>query len=444
MKITIIGIGYVGLVSAVGLARIGNEVIAIDSNKEKISLLKNGVIPIYEPDLSDILISQQNLGNITFTTDFEYAINQSDVIFIAVGTPQNKDGSADLTDVFQLIESIAKLATDNKIIVTKSTVPAGTGAKISKILQKNNQKNHFHIVSNPEFLREGFAVNDFLYPERVVIGVEDEYSKSKMLEIYRFFDEKKIIFTNIVTAELIKYAANSFLATKICFINEMADLCEAFNGDIAKLSYALGLDSRIGNKFLDAGPGFGGSCFPKDINAICNFANDKNIELSIVKAVINSNNQRFKKIASRIAQIANLKSVSQNKKINIAFLGIAFKAQTDDIRCSPAIFIIDEIIANYPQFTIFANDIKANDNARKYYNQNQILIFDDVDKMIIEADLIVIATEWQQYRVLDWNRLLSCNTDRKTIFDLRNLLNKDISKSLPCNYYAIGHSSLED
>ena len=181
MKITIIGIGYVGLVSAVGLARIGNEVIAIDSNKEKISLLKNGVIPIYEPDLSDILISQQNLGNITFTTDFEYAINQSDVIFIAVGTPQNKDGSADLTDVFQLIESIAKLATDNKIIVTKSTVPAGTGTKISKILQKNNQKNHFHIVSNPEFLREGFAVNDFLYPERVVICVEDEYSKSKML-----------------------------------------------------------------------------------------------------------------------------------------------------------------------------------------------------------------------------------------------------------------------
>ncbi len=279
MKITIIGSGYVGLVSAICFAKLGHEVICVDKDEVKISKLKSEIIPIFEPGLKELLKEVKAVRKILFTTSLQEGLKGSQVVFIAVGTPQDEDGSADLSYVLAAAKEIAELSDSYKLIITKSTVPAGTGYKIKELIKKTNSKLDFSIASNPEFLREGTAIDDFMNPDRVVIGCEDEKSRKILAEIYKNFPAQKLIYSDIITAELIKYASNSFLATKISFINEIADLCEVVGGNIKELSYAMGLDSRIGEKFLNPGPGFGGSCFPKDIMAILNVAKENKVEL---------------------------------------------------------------------------------------------------------------------------------------------------------------------
>ncbi len=293
MKITIIGSGYVGLVSGACFAKIGHEVICIDNDKSKISKLQQNIIPIYEPGLEELISDLASKNKIRFSNDLASAINDSQAIFIAVGTPQDQDGSADLSYVLNVVNNLANIIKTPKIIITKSTVPAGTGARIRKIIDQINPNNQISLASNPEFLREGFAIDDFLNPDRIIIGCEDEASKKILAKIYQPLANHKIIFSDIITAELIKYASNAFLATKISFINEMANLCEILDGDIKTLSQGIGLDSRIGQKFLNPGPGFGGSCFPKDIQAILKIAKDNNTDLSIINAAYNSNINRI-------------------------------------------------------------------------------------------------------------------------------------------------------
>lgn len=431
MKITIIGTGYVGLVSGICFAKLGHDVICVDKIATKITQLKNGEIPIFEPGLKELLREVYDAKKISFTTDLKSAVENSATIFIAVGTPQDEDGSADLSYVLQAATDIANYANSSKLIVTKSTVPAGTGVKIKNLLTKTNPHINFLIASNPEFLREGSAIYDFMHPDRIVIGCEDDISQKILSEIYQNFPSEKIVATDIVTAELIKYSSNSFLAAKISFINEMADLCEALGGDIKKLSYAMGLDERIGNKFLNPGPGFGGSCFPKDILAIINIARENNIKLSLIESVIGSNKVRKIKMAQKISDIFEGKI--KNKKI--ALLGLAFKANTDDIRYSPAIAIAKELLKSGAE--ILAHDFAAIKNAAEELKEfSNIKFFTDPYAALQEADLIVIATEWAEYK-LDLEKIKNISQCR-TILDLRNIFNKEVVKKAGFNYFYIG------
>jgi UDPglucose 6-dehydrogenase len=341
-KIAVIGTGYVGLVSGLCFAKIGHNVMCVDNNSNKIQQLKNGTIPIYEPGLKAILDEAIAHKKIIFTTDLASAVQNCQAIFIAVGTPQDEEtGNADLSFVFKVAQQIAQNINSYKVIITKSTVPVGTNMQVKKIIRKINEDADFSVVSNPEFLREGCAIDDFLKPDRIVVGLEDEKAKKIMSEIYSYFTgTAPLIFTDITTAEMIKYAANSFLAMKICFINEIANLCEKVGADVRKLSSAIGLDSRIGNKFLNPGPGFGGSCFPKDIIALENIAKKNDVELSLISSAIKSNNERKIKMAEKIIS-ANGGNIEGK---TIAILGLAFKGNTDDIRYSPSITIIKELI----------------------------------------------------------------------------------------------------
>ena len=437
MKITIIGSGYVGLVSAICLAKIGHNVISVDNDKEKIDNLNRGIVPIFEPNLTELLSEVKALQKITFTANLEQAIIDCDAIFIAVGTPQGQDGSADLTFIFEVAKQIAINSQKPQIIITKSTVPAGTGAKIEKFLAEIAPNIEFSVVSNPEFLREGFAINDFMYPERIVIGVESLKAKKILQEIYQYFGDDKLIFTDIITAELAKYACNSFLATKIAFVNQMADLCEAFNGDIKKLTQIMGADSRIGDKFLNPGPGFGGSCFPKDIKAISNFAQQADVDLSIIESVITANQGRIKKITKKILGIVQQNNI---KNCKIAFMGLAFKANTDDIRYSPAIAIIEELLKNNQEIKITASDPQADKNAKIYFSNNSnVEIFTDPYIAISDSDIIIIATEWTEYKKLDFTKIRNI-TNKLRIFDLRNILDPARLREMGFEYYGVGIS----
>lgn len=435
MKITVIGSGYVGLVSGICFAKLGHDVICVDKDKSKIAKLESGTIPIFEPGLSDLLLESLETGKISFTTSLKKALKSSDTIFIAVGTPQNEDGAADLSYVFAVAKEIAEISDSYKLIITKSTVPAGTGVKIKNLIKKTNPNLEFSVASNPEFLREGMAISDFTQPDRIVIGVEDDKSKNILSEIYQKFPTEKLIFSDIITAELIKYASNSFLAAKISFINEMADLCEIVGGDIKSLSHAMGLDSRIGEKFLNPGPGFGGSCFPKDIMAIVNVAQENKVDLSLIRSVITSNNHRKVRMADKIAGALN--GEIKNKKI--ALLGLAFKANTDDIRYSPAIVIARELAKNGA--IIFAHDPEAIENSKlelkEFYN---IQYCTDSYEAIAGSDLIVIATEWKEYSELDLEKIRKI-TDSRKIVDLRNLFDADKMKKAGFEYSYIGGKS---
>lgn len=437
MKITIIGSGYVGLVSAICLAKIGHDVISVDNDKEKIDNLNHGIVPIFEPNLTELLSEVKALQKIIFTTNLKQAINDCDAIFIAVGTPQGQDGSADLTFIFEVVKQIAVNSQKPQIIITKSTVPAGTGGKIKQFLADVAPNIKFSIVSNPEFLREGFAIDDFMYPERIVIGVDSIDSKKIMQEIYQYFGDEKLIFTDVVTAELAKYACNSFLATKIAFVNQMADLCEAFNGDIKKLTQIMGSDSRIGSKFLSPGPGFGGSCFPKDIKAISNFAKQADVDLSIIENVITANQARIKKIVKKILEIVQKNKI---KNCKIAFMGLAFKANTDDIRYSPAIAIIKELLKNNQDIKITASDPQADKNAEIYFSNNDnVEIFADPYIAISDSDIIIIATEWNEYKKLDFTKIRNI-TNKLKVFDLRNILDPIKIREMGFEYYGVGIS----
>jgi UDPglucose 6-dehydrogenase len=433
MKIVVIGTGYVGLVSSICFAKIGHDVIAVDKIANKIELLKKGEIPIYEPGLKEMLSEVVDKKKISFTTDLNEALIDAKAVFIAVGTPQDENGSADLSYVLEASKEIAKYSTSSKLIVTKSTVPAKTGQKIKELVKKINPNVEFFVASNPEFLREGSAVEDFMQPDRIVIGYDDQSAKKILEEIYNFFPSSKIFHTNIITSELIKYGSNSFLATKIAFINELADLCENIGGNIKDLSKAMGQDSRIGEKFLNPGPGFGGSCFPKDILALVNTANASNTDLSLIKTVVKSNNNRKNLMVKKILRILDRDFL--NKKI--LWLGLAFKGNTDDIRYSPSIAIIKEIA---PQIaTIFAHDFEAKNNALiELDDYKNIEFIDDIYREIAKCDLMVIATEWEQYRQINLAKIKELNPNLK-ILDLRNILDENEVKKFAFTYDFIGN-----
>jgi UDPglucose 6-dehydrogenase len=428
MKITVIGSGYVGLVSGICFAKLGHEIFCIDKDETKISKLKSGVIPIFEPGLKELLDEAVSAKKISFSTDLKNVLDASEAVFIAVGTPQDEDGSADLSYVLAAAKEIAQLSKSYKLVITKSTVPAGTGYKIKKLISQTNPNLEFNVASNPEFLREGAAIDDFMNPDRIVIGVEDEKSRKIFSEIYAKFPEEKLIASDIITAELIKYASNSFLATKISFINEMADLCEIVGGDIKQLAKAMGLDSRIGEKFLNPGPGFGGSCFPKDIMAILNVAKENNVDLSLIDSVVTSNKERKNKMVEKIS--AALGGKISGKKI--ALLGLAFKANTDDIRYSPAITIAASLAKKGAE--IFAHDFEAIENSKKELVEfKNISFFEDAYEAMKNVDLIVIVTEWKEYRALDFSK-----SNCRKIVDLRNLFDAKEMQRKGFEYFYVG------
>ncbi len=432
MKITVIGTGYVGLVSGVCFAKLGHNVICVDKDESKISKLLQGEIPIYEPQLKELLAQVSDNKKITFSTDLASALKESSVVFIAVGTPQDEDGSADLSYVMAAAQEIARFSTDYKLIVTKSTVPVKTGEKLREVISKANPSLDFSVASNPEFLREGCAIDDFMNPDRIVIGVDDEKSQEILCEIYAKFPREKIVISDVITAEMIKYASNSFLATKISFINEMADLCEKTGANIKNLASAMGLDSRIGDKFLNVGPGFGGSCFPKDIMAIVNIARENDVELSLIESVIDSNKDRQQKMAIKILQ-----ELGDAKGKKIALLGLAFKANTDDIRYSPAILIAQNLLEKGVK--INANDPQAIENSQKELSKfgDDIQFFHDVYEALQGVDLIVIATEWNEYKTLDFAKVKNI-VKHKKIVDLRNILDEKTVKDQGFSYNYIG------
>ncbi|MFT6331736.1 MAG: UDPglucose 6-dehydrogenase [Lentimonas sp.] len=432
-KIAIIGTGYVGLVSGLCFAKIGHNVICVDSNKDKINQLNNGEIPIYEPGLKGVLNEASLNKKITFTDDLNKAVQNCEAVFIAVGTPQDEEtGKADLSFVYAVAKQISQNINSHKVIVTKSTVPVGTNHEIKKIIKKNNENADFSVVSNPEFLREGSAIDDFLRPDRIVIGCEDEKSKEVMTEIYNHFkNSAPIVFTDIKTAEMIKYASNSFLAMKICFINEIANLCEKVGADVRQLSKAIGLDCRIGGKFLNAGPGFGGSCFPKDIIALENIAKENGTHLSLISSTISSNNARKVQMAKKIIS-ANGNNVEDK---TIAVLGLAFKGNTDDVRYSPSLVIIKELLEAGAR--INAYDPQATENTKKELGENfKIKYFENPYEAIENVDSTVITTEWEEFRNLNLEKIKKLQKSN-VIVDLRNMLDPKEATKNGFRYFSI-------
>ena len=435
MKICFVGTGYVGLVSGVCFSDLGNSVICIDKDKEKLARLENGDIPIFEPGLSELVRKNLEAGRLSFSDDLIGSIKKSDIVFIAVGTPTAKDGvSADLSQVFSVARLISKRVKSHKIIVTKSTVPIGTGDKIEKILNKNKKKGLFTIISNPEFLREGEAIKDFKYPDRVVIGANDKRVIKIFNELYRPIINKGAAFVSCSrrAAELIKYASNAFLATKISFINEIANLCEKVNVNIDDVALGIGLDKRIGSRFLRAGPAYGGSCFPKDTKALAKVGKNYNSPLSIINSVINFNEKRKEDIENNIYKI--LRHKIKNKII--CFLGVTFKANTDDLRDSSAINLISKFIKRGAKINYYeptgSKDVLDKHKNVKYY--------DDLYLAAKKVDLIIIHTEWDEFKNLNFSKIKN-NNKKVIIYDLRNLYNNEtfINKN-NITYYSIGRT----
>ncbi len=433
MKICFIGTGYVGLVSGVCFSDLGNNVICIDKDREKLSRLENGDIPIFEPGLSELVRKNLDAGRLSFSDDLIGSINKSDIVFIAVGTPTAKDGvSADLSQVFSVAQLISKKIKTHKIIVTKSTVPIGTGDKIEKILNKNKKKGLFTIVSNPEFLREGEAIKDFKYPDRVVIGANDKKVIKIFNELYRPIVNKGAAFVSSSrrAAELIKYASNAFLATKISFINEIANLCEKVHVNVDDVALGIGLDKRIGSRFLRAGPAYGGSCFPKDTKALAKVGKHHNSPLSIVNAVINFNEKRKKDIENNIYRILHNKI----KNKTICFLGVTFKANTDDLRDSSAINLISKFIKKGTKINYY----EPSGSKEILDKQKNVNYFDDLYSATKNADLIIIHTEWDEFKNLNFSKIKN-NNKKITIYDLRNLYDsKSFNNKKNITYYSIG------
>jgi UDPglucose 6-dehydrogenase len=433
MKICFIGTGYVGLVSGVCFSDLGNSVICIDKDREKLTQLENGDIPIFEPGLSELVRKNLDGGRLSFSDDLIGSIKKSDIVFIAVGTPTAKDGvSADLSQVFTVAKLISKRIKSHKIIVTKSTVPIGTGDKIEKILNKNKKKGLFTIISNPEFLREGEAIKDFKYPDRVVIGTNDKRVIKIFNELYRPIINKGAAFVSCSrrAAELIKYASNAFLATKISFINEIANLCEKVHVNIDDVSVGIGLDKRIGSRFLRAGPAYGGSCFPKDTKALAKVGKNYNSPLSIVNSVINFNEKRKKDIENNIYKILHNKI----KNKIICFLGVTFKANTDDLRDSSAINLISKFVKKGAKINYY-EPTGSKEILDKHKN---VKYFDDLYLAVKKVDLIIIHTEWDEFKNLNFSKIK--NNDKKVIiYDLRNLYdNRSFINKNNISYYSIG------
>ena len=433
MKICFIGTGYVGLVSGVCFSDLGNNVICIDKDREKLSRLENGDIPIFEPGLSELVRKNLDAGRLSFSDDLIGSINKSDIVFIAVGTPTAKDGvSADLSQVFSVAQLISKKIKSHKIIVTKSTVPIGTGDKIEKILNKNKKKGLFTIVSNPEFLREGEAIKDFKYPDRIVIGANERQVIKIFNDLYRPLVNKGAAFVSCSrrAAELIKYASNAFLATKISFINEIANLCEKVHVNVDDVALGIGLDKRIGSRFLRAGPAYGGSCFPKDTKALAKVGKNYNSPLSIVNTVINFNENRKQDIENNIYKILHNKI--KNKLI--CFLGVTFKANTDDLRDSSAV----NLISKFSKKGAKINYYEPSGSKEILDKQKNVNYFDDLYSATKNVDLIIIHTEWDEFKNLNFSKVKN-NNKKIIIYDLRNLYDsKSFNNKKNITYYSIG------
>ena len=431
MKICMMGTGYVGLVSGACFADLGNTVYCVDKDKEKIALLNNNQIPIFEPGLKELVNKNYLSGRLKFTTDLNLAAKKSDIVFICVGTPTSKNSrSADLHFVFNVAKEISKNINKFKIIVNKSTVPVATGDKIEEIISKKIRKKMFEVVSNPEFLREGEAIRDFRFPDRIVIGSNNKRATKKMQSLYDPLIKKgaKFFSTSRRGAEIIKYASNAFLATKISYINEIANLCEKTDVNIEDVSIGIGLDQRIGSRFLRAGPAYGGSCFPKDTKAITVTGDLFKTDLSIIKSVIKSNEKRKRLLTEKIIKI--LSNKIKNKKI--AFLGVTFKPNTDDMRESSSLLMIPFLlkkgaIINYYDPSGIKNEFS------KYKN---LLFCNDINKACSNVDLVIIHTEWEEFKALDFRKL---NKKKKfKIYDMRNLYSAESMKKKGLSYYSIG------
>jgi UDPglucose 6-dehydrogenase len=426
-----IGTGYVGLVSGVCFSDLGNTVYCVDNNKNKIDLLNDGKVPIYEPGLEEILKKNYKEKRLIFTTDLKKAVLNSDIIFICVGTPTLKNSdSADLKYVFNVAKQLKKLISRYKIIVTKSTVPVCTGDKIENILSNLTNKNLVDVVSNPEFLREGEAIRDFIHPDRVIIGTNSKKANKKMNALYAPIVKKTSRYYNTSRrgAELIKYASNAFLATKITYINELANLCEKTGVDIKDISVGMGSDERIGGRFLRAGPAYGGSCFPKDTRALINTANQFKTDLSIVKSVVKSNNKRKILLTKRLENILNNKL--KNKVIT--FLGVTFKPNTDDMREASSIPMIKYLNKNNSK--IRYHDPSGEKN--EFKKLKNVKYYKDIQSACFNSDLIVLHTEWNDFRLLNFKKLVKKSNFK--IFDMRNMYSPSKMKNLKIKYFGIG------
>jgi UDPglucose 6-dehydrogenase len=441
VKIAVIGTGYVGSVSGACLADFGNRVTCVDNNREKIEALKQGIIPIYEPGLDLIVERNVREGRLAFTTDFAAAVKENHVVFIAVGTPPAEDGSADLRYVETAARDIGRYISGYTVVVDKSTVPIGTARKviqwISEELLKRGERIPFDVVSNPEFLREGSAVQDFTHPDRVVIGSESEKARNIMKDVYRplYLNEIPCIETNLESAEMIKYASNAFLAVKITFINEIANLCEKAGADVRDVAKAMGRDGRIGAKFLHPGPGYGGSCFPKDTQALARIGRDKGEPLSIVEAAINANEGQKVRMINKIEQV--MESAGPLKGKTIAVLGLAFKPNTDDMRESPAITICEGLVSRGAKIRVWDPAAMKEAEWRLASIKDHLVFASDEYDAIAGCDALVILTEWNQFRNLDLLRVKSLLA-LPYFFDLRNIYKREEAESAGLRYTGIG------
>ncbi len=431
MKLCMVGTGYVGLVSGVCFSDLGNDVICVDKDKNKIDLLKKGKIPIYEPGLSELVSKNFKNKRLSFSTDLQKSVRDSDIIFICVGTPTKKGGSsADLSQIFNVAKEISTSINRFKIIITKSTVPVTTGDEIEKIISKKNSKKKFSIVSNPEFLREGEAIRDFTYPDRIVVGSDDSRSNRTLKNLYTPLISKGAQYLNTSrrAAELIKYASNAFLATKVTFINEIANLCEKTGINVEDISIGMGLDKRIGSRFLRAGPAYGGSCFPKDTKAIVSTAEKFKSNLSVIKSVIRSNENRSSTLLKRVHQILNNKI----KNKIISFLGVTFKANTDDMRDSSSLIMIPHLSKRGAKIKYYdPTGIK-----KEFVNDRNVKYENSIKKAIEGSDLVIIHTEWNDFKSINFKNL--SKKKKFIIYDLRNIYSSEKMKDQGFKYFSIG------
>ncbi|MBD1174694.1 UDP-glucose/GDP-mannose dehydrogenase family protein [Pelagibacterales bacterium SAG-MED01] len=431
MKLCIIGTGYVGLVSGVCFSDLGNDVICVDKDEDKINLLKKGKVPIYEPGLSELVVKNFRNKRLSFSSNLKTSVKNSDIIFICVGTPTKKGGrSADLTQIYNVAKELSLSINKFKIIITKSTVPVTTGDEIEKILSKKNNKHKFAVVSNPEFLREGEAIRDFIYPDRIVVGSNEKKSNRILKNLYSPLISKGAQYLNTSrrAAELIKYASNAFLATKITFINEIANLCENTGINVEDISIGMGLDKRIGSRFLRAGPAYGGSCFPKDTKAIISTADKFKTNLSVIKSVVRSNENRSNLLLKRVYEILNNRL--KNKKIT--FLGVTFKANTDDMRDSSSLIMIPALakkgaLIKYFDPTGYKNEFKKIKN---------VSFENSIKKSLKDSDLIIIHTEWNDFKSINFKHFVKGK--KPIIYDMRNIYSHTKISAQGFKYFSVG------
>ncbi len=436
MKIAMVGSGYVGLVSGACFADFGHDVVCIDKDQSKIDRLHDGIMPIYEPGLDKLVESNVNAGRLSFTTDLAEGIKDASAIFIAVGTPSRRgDGHADLTFVHAVAKEVGETLANDAVVVTKSTVPVGTGDEVERIIAGTGTAHKVSVVSNPEFLREGAAIGDFKRPDRIVIGAEDDFGREVMREVYRplYLNESPILFTSRRTSELIKYAANAFLATKITFINEMADLCEKVGANVQDVSRGIGMDGRIGSKFLHAGPGYGGSCFPKDTLALLKTAEDYDSPTRIIEAVVKVNESRKRAMGRKVVDALGGADAARGK--TAALLGLTFKPNTDDMRDSPAIAIAQTL--GDAGVKVKAHDPEGMEIAAPL--MPEVEMCDEPYAAIAGADVVVIVTEWDAFRALDLNKV-KATANAPVLVDLRNVYSPDDVRAAGFDYSSIGRT----